>query len=98
MGQEVKNHIDCQSKHGLSDSSVKTENILTGGIQEQKMCTFLGLKVKYTICDGTPPHLQTKCSLYECTNVQRSKIFKQNSNILICSIFRWFKFTLKPPI
>ena len=25
MGQEVKNHIDCQSKHGLSDSSVKTE-------------------------------------------------------------------------
>ena len=55
MGQEVKNHIDCQSKHGLSDSSVKTEKILTGGTQEQKMCTFLGLNLKYAICDGTPP-------------------------------------------
>ena len=54
MGQEVKNHIDCQSKHGLSDSSVKTEKFLTGGTQEQKMCIFLGLKVKYAICDGTP--------------------------------------------
>ena len=83
MGQEVKNHIDYQSKHGLSDSSVKREKFLTGGTQEQKMCKCLGLKVKYAICDGTPPHLQTKCSLYECTNVQRSKIFKQNSNILI---------------
>ena len=55
MGQKVKNHINCQSKHGLSDSSVKTEKFLTGSIQEQKMCTFLGLKVKYTICDETPP-------------------------------------------
>ena len=55
MGQEVKNHTDCQSKHGLSDSSVKTEKFLTGITQEQKMCIFLGLKVKYTICDGTPP-------------------------------------------
>ena len=71
MGQEVKNHIDCQSKDGLSDSSVKTEKILTGGTQEGKMCTFLGLKVKYAICDGTPHHLHTKCSLYECTCIQR---------------------------
>ena len=55
MGQEVNDHIDCQSKHGLSDSSVKIEKFLTGGTQEQKMCTFLGLKVKYVICDGTPP-------------------------------------------
>ena len=55
MGQEVKNHIDCQSKHGLSDFSLKTEKFLTGGTQEQKMCTFLGLEVKYDICDGTPP-------------------------------------------
>ena len=46
MGQEVKNHIDCQSKHDLSDSSMKTEKFLTGGTQEQKMCTFLGLKEK----------------------------------------------------
>ena len=45
MGQEVKNHINCQSKHCLSDSSVKTEKLLPGGIQEQKMCTFLGPKV-----------------------------------------------------
>ena len=54
MGQEVKNHIDCQSKHGLSDSSVKIEKCLTGSTQEEKMCTFLGLKVKYAICDETP--------------------------------------------
>ena len=51
----MKNHIDCQSKHGLSDSSVKTGKFLTWGSQEQKMCTFLGLKVKSAICDRTPP-------------------------------------------
>ena len=55
MGQEVKNHIDCRSKHGLSDSSVKTGKFLPWGSQEQKMCTFLHLKVKSAICDGTPP-------------------------------------------
>ena len=33
MGQEVKNHIECQSKHGLSDSSAKTEKFLTGSTQ-----------------------------------------------------------------
>ena len=33
MGQEVNNYIDCQSKHGLSDSSVKTGKILPGGSQ-----------------------------------------------------------------
>ena len=54
MGQEVKNYINCQSKHGLSDSSVTTRKFLTWGSQEQKMCTFLGLKVKSAICDGTP--------------------------------------------
>ena len=55
MHEEVKNHIDCQSKYGRSDYSVKTEKFITGSTQEQKMCTFLGLKVKYAICDGTPP-------------------------------------------
>ena len=54
MGKEVKNHINCQSKHGLSDSSVKTEKFLTDGTQEQKMCTFLGLKEKYAIVMGHP--------------------------------------------
>ena len=43
---KVKNHINCQSKHGLSDSSVKTGKFLPGDSQEQKMCTFLGPKVK----------------------------------------------------
>ena len=61
MGQEVKNHISCQSKHGLSDCSVKTGTFLPGDSQEQKICTFLGQKVKNAICDGTtPPHLPTK--------------------------------------
>ena len=55
MGQEVKNHVNCQSEHGLSDSSVKTGIFLPGGPQEQKMCTFLGSKVKNAICDGTTP-------------------------------------------
>ena len=55
MGQEVKIHISCQSKHGLPDSSVKTGKFLSGSTQEQKMCTFLGPKVKYAICDETPP-------------------------------------------
>ena len=55
MGQEVKNYIRCQSKHGLSDSSVKTGKFLTGGLQEQKLCTFLGKKVKNAICEGRPP-------------------------------------------
>ena len=76
MGLEVKNHIDCQSKHGLSDSSVKTEKFLPGSTQEQKMCTFLGPKVKYAICDRTPPHLHTKYSLYECkcSEIQQSSV------------------------
>ena len=55
MHQEVKSHISCQSKYGLSDSIVKIEKFLPGGLQEQKMCTFLGSKVKNSICDGTPP-------------------------------------------
>ena len=49
------------------------------------MCTFLGPKVKYAICDRTPPQLHTKCSLYECTSLYRSKIFKRNWNISIRS-------------
>ena len=85
MGQEVKNDISCQSKYGLSDSSVKTGKFLPEGLWEQKMCTFLGLKVKNAISDGTPSHLHPMCSLYVCTWVQRSKIFKQNKIILICS-------------
>ena len=44
MGEEVKNHISCQSKHGLSHSTVKTGNSLPGGSQEQKTCTLFGLK------------------------------------------------------
>ena len=53
-------HINCQSNHGLSDSSVKTGNFLTGGSQEQKIsCTFLGPKVKNAISDGTCSHLHS---------------------------------------
>ena len=55
MGQEVKNHISCQSKQGLSDSSVKTGTFLSGGSQEQKICISLGPKVKNAICDRTTP-------------------------------------------
>ena len=33
------------------------------------------------------PQLHAKCSLYECTRVQRSKIFKQYRNISIHLIF-----------
>ena len=40
MGQEVKNYINGQSKHGLSDTSEKTGKVLPGGSQEQKACTF----------------------------------------------------------
>ena len=76
MDQEVKNHINCQSKHGLSDSSVKS--FLPGGSQEQKICTFLAPKVKNAICDGTTPHLHTKPNLNKCRKVQRSQIFKWN--------------------
>ena len=78
MGQEVKKYFSCQSKHGLSDSSVKTGTFLPGGLQEQKICTFLGQKVKNAISDGTTPHLHTKPNLNKCRKVQRSQIFKQN--------------------
>ena len=33
MGWEVKYHVNCQFKHGLSDSSVKTVKFLTAGSQ-----------------------------------------------------------------
>ena len=45
--------MNCQSKYGLSDSSVKTGKFLPGGSQEQKN-TFLGPKVKNAIFNGTP--------------------------------------------
>ena len=43
-----------------------------------------------TFCIKVPfgighPHLHIKCSLYVCSRVQGSQIFKQNSIILICS-------------
>ena len=78
MGEEVKNHISCQSKHGLSHSSVKTGNFLTGGSQEQKNMYFFGPKVKNAICDGTTSYLHTKPNLNKCRKVQRSQIFKWN--------------------
>ena len=46
MGQEVKKDINCQSYHGLSGSGVKTGKLLPDVSREQKICTFLGLKVK----------------------------------------------------
>ena len=47
--------MNCQSKHGLSDSHVKTGKFLPGGSQEQKTCTVLGPKAKNAICDRTSP-------------------------------------------
>ena len=40
MGYEAKYHINCQSKHGLSDYSVKMGKNLPGGSQELETCTF----------------------------------------------------------
>ena len=40
---------------------------------------------KSAIWDRISPHLHIKCSLYVCSRVQGSQIFKQNSIILICS-------------
>ena len=77
MGKEVKYHINYQSEHGLSDSSVRTGKCLPGGSQEQKNVLF-GSKVKNAICDGTTPHLHTKLNINKCRKVQRSQIFKQN--------------------
>ena len=69
MGYEVKYHINCQSQHGLSDSSAKTGKFLPECSQEQKTCTFLGPKAKNFIYDGASPHLHTKPNLYECRKV-----------------------------
>ena len=44
MGQEVKNHISCQSKHGLSDSHVKTGTFLPGGHRSKKYVLFWAQK------------------------------------------------------
>ena len=46
MGQEVKKDINCQSYHGLSGSGVKTGKLLPDVSREQKICTFLGQKLK----------------------------------------------------
>ena len=54
MDWEVKNLLRCQSKHGLMGSSAKTGKSLPRKSQEQKICTFLGLKHKSAIWDGTP--------------------------------------------
>ena len=51
--QEVKYHINCQSKHGLSVSSVKTRKFLPW-LTGAKNMHFLGPKVKNAIYDGTP--------------------------------------------
>ena len=72
IGSGGQNHIDCQSKHGLSHSSVKTGKLLPGGSQEQKTCTFLGPKVKNAICNGTTPHLHTKHNLGKCRGPKSS--------------------------
>ena len=56
IGSGGQNHIDCQSKDGLSHSSVKTGKLLPGGSQEQKTCTFLGPKSKKMLfVMGQPP-------------------------------------------
>ena len=56
MGQEVKNHITCQSKHGLSDFSVKTGKFIPGGSQEQKTCTFWTKNIKMLFGMGHTPN------------------------------------------
>ena len=68
-------------------SSAKTGKFFIRGSQERKRCTFLGPKHKSAIWDRTPPHLHIKCSLYVCSRVQGSQIFKRNSIILIHSRF-----------
>ena len=59
-------------------SSAKTGKIFIGGSQEH----FLH---KSTIWDRTSPQLHIKCSLYVCSRVQGSQIFKWNSIISIHS-------------
>ena len=94
MGQEVKNPLRAQSKYGLMGSSAKTGKKNFWGSPEH----FLD---KNDIWDRTTPHLYINCSLHVWRWVQGSQIFKRNSIISIRSkvygIFRWFKFTLKPP-
>ena len=88
MSQEVKNYINGQSKHGLSDSNVKTEKFLTWASQEQKMCTFLGLKVKSAICDGTSP----TCTL-NVVNMN-AQVFRDPKSSNRIEISRFVKFLL----
>ena len=78
MGQEVKNLLRTQSKHGLMGSSAKTGKKNFHRSQEQ----FFD---KTVIWDRTPPHLYIKCSVYVWGRDQGCQIFKRNSIISICS-------------
>ena len=49
-----QNHISCESKYGLSGSSVKTENFIWEVIGMNNLY-FWGPKVKNAICNGTFP-------------------------------------------
>ena len=46
MGQEVKNYINGQSKHGLSDPSVKTGKFFNLGLTGAKNVYIFGPKSK----------------------------------------------------
>ena len=76
MGKEVKNLLRAQSKYGLMGSSAKTGKKFSEGHRS----TFC-IKVPFGI--GHPLHI--KCSLYVCSRVQGSQIFKRNSIISIHS-------------
>ena len=54
MGEEVKYHINCQLKHGLSDSSVKTGKFYLGADRSKKR-TFWVSNIKMPFRYGTPP-------------------------------------------
>ena len=65
----------------------KQEIFLSRESQEWKTCTFLGLKHKSAIWDGTSPHLHMKSSLYVWRRAHGSQIFNRNSIISIRSLF-----------
>ena len=86
MDWEVKNSIEGQYKRGLSGSCVKIGKFLYGDHRSQKDVLFW-VQNKNAIFGWVTPYLYTEPSLYDCWKVQRSKIFKQNSIILIRSSF-----------
>ena len=90
MGQEVKNPLRAQSKHGLMGSSAKTGKKIFRGSPEH----FLD---KNDIWDRTPPHLYINCSIHVWGRVQGSQIFKQNSIISIRSKVMAFLVILLSP-